>query len=74
MSERTDALDAGLTAPFKSNTVWICIDLMHDVEGGECMDNDALYEDAYEWLRGVDAEELKDMILNECMFQLERWE
>ena len=74
MSERTDALDAGLTAPFKSNTVWMCIDLMHDVEGGECMDNDALYESAYEWLRSVDAEELKDIILNECVIQCERWE
>lgn len=70
----TDHLESGLTAPYESNTVWICIDLMHDVEGGESMDNDELYQKAQEWLETVDAETLKGIILNECVLHLERWE
>lgn len=70
----TDHLESGLTAPFQSNTVWMCIDLMHDVDGGENMDNDALYQKAQEWLDTVDAEELKRIILSECVLHLERWE
>ena len=70
----TDHLDAGLTAPFQSSTVWICIDLMHDVEGGENMDNDTLYQKAQEWLEAVDAETLKRIILNECVLHIERWD
>ena len=69
----TDHTEAGLTAPFKSGTVWMCIDLMHDVEGGECMDNDTLYAKAEEWLETVDADELKAMILG-SVIQYERWE
>lgn len=69
----TDHLDAGLTAPFKSGTVWMCIDLFHDVDGGECMDNDALYAKAEEWLESVDADELKAMILG-SVIKYERWE
>ena len=67
-------LDSGLTAPFKSNTVWMCIDLMHDVEGGENMDNDELYRKATEWLENVDADELKAMIVGECVIHCERWD
>ena len=69
----TDYLDAGLTAPFKSGTVWMCIDLFHDVDGGENMDNDTLYAKAEEWLESVDADELKAMILG-SVIKYERWE
>lgn len=69
----TDHTEAGLTAPFKSSTVWMCIDLFHDVDGGENMDNDTLYAKAEEWLESVDADELKAMILG-SVIQYERWE
>lgn len=69
----TDHTEAGLTAPFKSGTVWMCIDLFHDVEGGENMDNDTLYAKAEEWLETVDADELKAMILG-SVIKYERWE
>lgn len=69
----TDHTEAGLTAPFKSGTVWMCIDLFHDVDGGENVDNDTLYAKAEEWLESVDADELKAMILG-SVIQYERWE
>ena len=69
----TDHTEAGLTAPFKSGTVWMNIDLFHDVDGGENMDNDTLYAKAEEWLESVDADELKAMILG-SVIKYERWE
>lgn len=63
----------GLTAPFESGTVWMCVDLFLDVEGGREMDNDTLYAKAREWLENVDAEGLKELVLDACI-HYERWE